>query len=126
VTTILADFRLGVIISDSSISDDDRVWSGRKVFRHKGALYGFAGDTDEAVGFMAWIKGGKHPKFAHSDCLVLSDCGAVASFRVQYLSPSRVPCSGPLAKAGSALGWSPELVILGAAHTGPLAASAAP
>lgn len=75
MTTILADFRLGVIISDSSISDDDRVWSGRKVFRYCGALYGFAGDTDEAVEFMAWIKGGKLPKFSHSDCLVLSDAG---------------------------------------------------
>jgi hypothetical protein len=65
------------MLSDSSISDDDRVWSGRKVFRHKGALYGFAGDTDEAVQFMAWIKGGKPPHFAHSDCLVLSDSGLV-------------------------------------------------
>jgi hypothetical protein len=75
MTTVLADARLGVIISDSSISDDNRVWSGRKVFRYKGSLYGFAGDTDEAIQFMAWIKGGKPPKFAHSDCLVLSESG---------------------------------------------------
>jgi hypothetical protein len=75
MTTLIADFRLGVMISDSAVSDEDRVWSGRKVFRYRGALYGFAGDTDEAVEFMAWIKGGKHPKFTHSDCLVLSDAG---------------------------------------------------
>jgi hypothetical protein len=47
------------------------------VFRYKGALYGFSGDTDEAVQFMAWIKGGKLPHFSHSDCLVLSDAGLV-------------------------------------------------
>lgn len=75
MTTLLADARLGLMVSDSSISDDDRVWSGRKVVRYKGALYGFAGDTDEAVQFMAWIKGGKLPHFSHSDCLVLSDKG---------------------------------------------------
>jgi hypothetical protein len=75
MTTVLADARLGVMLSDSSLSDDDRVWSGRKVFRHKGALYGFAGATDEIVEFMAWVKGGKLPRFAHSDCLVLSNAG---------------------------------------------------
>jgi hypothetical protein len=75
MTTVLADFRLGVMISDSSISDDDRVWSGRKVFRYRKALYGFSGDTDEATQFMAWVKGGKLPKFTHSDCLMLSESG---------------------------------------------------
>lgn len=75
MTTILADLKLGVMISDSSVSDDNRVWSERKVKRWKGKLIGFAGDVDEAVQFMAWLKGGKVPKFAHSDALVLSDEG---------------------------------------------------
>ena len=75
MTTILADFRLGVIVSDSNASDDDRTWSERKVFRHNGVLYGFAGQVNERVEFMEWIKGGPVPDFSHSDCLMLSDAG---------------------------------------------------
>lgn len=75
MTTILADFRLGVMVSDSSATDDDRVWSERKVFRHKGALYGFAGDVDERLEFMEWIKNDSAaPNFTGS-CLMLSDAG---------------------------------------------------
>lgn len=76
MTTLLADFRLGVMVSDSSVSDDNRVWSERKVRRWRGKLVGFAGDVDEATMFFEWIRrGGKLPKFAHSDALVLSDEG---------------------------------------------------
>lgn len=75
MTTVLADARLGVMVSDSSATDDDRVWSERKVFRHKGALYGFAGNVDERLLFMEWIKGdGKVPAFSGS-CLMLSEGG---------------------------------------------------
>jgi len=78
VTTILADMRLGVMVSDSSVSDGDRVWLGRKVRRYQGALFGFSGDCDEAENFMAWYKRGqtgKPPKFAGSYCLILSPSG---------------------------------------------------
>jgi hypothetical protein len=56
MTTILADLKLGVMVADSSISDGDRVWSGRKVFRFKGTLLGFSGNIDEAIEFLAGIK----------------------------------------------------------------------
>jgi hypothetical protein len=76
VTTIIADARLGVIVSDSNASDDDRTWSERKVFRHKGCLYGFAGNVDERIEFMEWIKGdGDEPKNFTGSCLMLSDAG---------------------------------------------------
>ena len=77
MTTILADYRLGVMVADSSVSDGDRVWLGRKVYRHKGALIGFAGDVNEAEQFLAWYKKqeGKPPKFTNSQALVLSDAG---------------------------------------------------
>lgn len=75
MTTVLADASLGLMVSDSSATDDDRVWSERKVFRHKGALYGFAGNVDERLLFMEWIKGdGPAPAFTGS-CLMLSDGG---------------------------------------------------
>jgi hypothetical protein len=75
MTTVLCDARLGVMVSDSNASDDDRAWSERKVFRHKGTLYGFAGDVNERVEFMEWIKGGPVPTFSHSYCLMLSESG---------------------------------------------------
>ncbi len=75
-TTILADFRLGVLVADSSVSDADRVWSGCKTYRHKGAIYGFSGDVAQALLFMQWVKGrGRPPKFSGSDCLRLSSEG---------------------------------------------------
>jgi len=62
MTTILADWRLGVLVADSSVSDDDRVWSDRKTYRYKGAIYGFSGDVAQALEFMLWVKGlGKPP-----------------------------------------------------------------
>lgn len=76
MTTILADLRLGVMVTDSSVSDGDRVWKARKVFRHKGALIGFAGDVNEGIGFLAWWKSGqkdKPPKFKETSALVLTD-----------------------------------------------------
>jgi hypothetical protein len=78
MTTILADFKLGVMVADSSISDGDRVWSGRKVFRFKGTLFGFSGNIDEAIEFLGWYKKGlkdKHPKFSNSHALVMNDAG---------------------------------------------------
>jgi hypothetical protein len=76
VTTILADARFGLMVSDSVMTDDDRVWTTKKVFRHEGCLYGFAGLVDERIAFMDWIKGeGDAPAFANSFCLMLSDAG---------------------------------------------------
>lgn len=75
MTTVLADLRLGVMVADSNICDDDRVWFGRKVFRIRGALLGFAGVVDEAIAFREWWRGGmsaRKPRFAHSQALVLT------------------------------------------------------
>jgi len=75
VTTVLADARLGLIVADSNVTDDDRVWSDKKVFRYKGVIYGFAGLVEERIAFMDWLKGGPEPKFATSSCLALSPDG---------------------------------------------------
>jgi ATP-dependent protease HslVU (ClpYQ) peptidase subunit len=78
VTTILADANRGVMVADSSISDGDRVWIGRKVWRIKGALIGFAGDCNEAELFLTWWRSGcadKPPKFTQSQALILSASG---------------------------------------------------
>jgi hypothetical protein len=44
------------MVSDSNVSDGDRSWCDKKVFRHKGAILGFAGTVDYRIAFMAWWK----------------------------------------------------------------------
>lgn len=75
MTTVLADAKLGVMVSDSNVCDGDRNWSEPKVFKYRGALYGFSGTVSERIEFMAWIKGGDEPKFSHSYCLKLTSAG---------------------------------------------------
>lgn len=76
MTTVLADAKRRLIVSDSQVGDEDRVWSDRKVFRHQGSLYGFAGLIEERVEFMDWIKGtGPEPRFTNSLCLLLNESG---------------------------------------------------
>lgn len=76
MTTVLADFRLGLMVADSNVTDDDRVWSEKKVFRYRGVLYGFAGTVEERLHFMDWKRGKKsEPKFKDSSCLELSPEG---------------------------------------------------
>lgn len=79
MTTILADHRLKVMISDTMVSDDDRVWRGRKVFRSREALIGCAGEVGKWMHFVEWWKAGaqEEPKFDFSGCsaLVLEDSG---------------------------------------------------
>ena len=80
MTTILCDARHGLMVSDSSISDGDRIWIGRKVYRWRGSLIGFAGDCNEAEEFLRWHKSGvgKPPKFTGSQALILSASGLCA------------------------------------------------
>jgi len=81
MTTILADANQGLMVADSSISDGDRIWIGRKVWRYKGVLLGFAGSVVEAEEFMNWWRSGcmhKPPKFGNSQALVLSASGLVS------------------------------------------------
>jgi ATP-dependent protease HslVU (ClpYQ) peptidase subunit len=79
VTTILADFKLGVMVSDTVASDGDRVWPGeKKVYRIRGALFGFAGSVSEAHRLIAWIKEGAQghpPKVRDVNLLMLSKDG---------------------------------------------------
>lgn len=80
MTTILADFALGLMVADTCVSDGDRIWTQRKVFRHRGALLGFSGEQNESVTFMTWWRSGcvgKPPKFVSSSALVLTASGLV-------------------------------------------------
>lgn len=58
MTTVLADARKGVMVSDSCVTDGDRIWSGPKVFRVRGHLLGFAGTLAPRERFLKWFKNG--------------------------------------------------------------------
>lgn len=91
MTTILADLKFGVMVADSNVSDTDRVWSGRKVFRIKGALIGMAGDDSSREAFLAWYRTGFEGKvkFDGSSALILCKAG-LFFFDSNYLKPTRV------------------------------------
>jgi hypothetical protein len=76
MTTILADARLGVMVSDSRISDGQRQWLDRKVFRVRGSLIGGAGEVERIKLFVQWFKAnGKlpYPKFGPETSILLLD-----------------------------------------------------
>lgn len=87
MTTILASVPLGVMVSDSSTSDGDRVWIGPKVKRYGNRLFGMAGEVDGALTIIKWIRSGsdgKVPKVS-AQVLVLSDEG------LYLYSPTQAP-----------------------------------
>lgn len=58
MTTILADYRFGLMVSDSHTTDGDRAWSERKVRRVRGALIGLAGLWADFEPVLDWYRGG--------------------------------------------------------------------
>ena len=53
MTTILADAKKGVMVSDSNLTDEDRTWRIRKVFRIRGALVATSGGVLQGEAFLA-------------------------------------------------------------------------
>jgi hypothetical protein len=91
VTTILADFHLGLMVCDSNVSDEDRVWIGRKVWRIGRALIGMAGADPERAAFLDWYRGGLkgHVKFKESAALILTPSG-LYHYDSNYAMPQKV------------------------------------
>jgi hypothetical protein len=79
MTTVIADWHEGIMVSDSQVSDQDRKWCQRKVFRVRGALLGIAGTLSQAEQFLTWYKAGcvdKPPTKLHEfQALVLTPNG---------------------------------------------------
>lgn len=114
MTTILASVEHGVIVADSNISDDDRIWTGKKVWRIKGSLIGMAGCDADRAAFLAWFRGGMDGpvEFGTSSALILNSTGLYL-FDANYTTPQRLEhgreAIGTGAKAAmcafEALGW---------------------
>lgn len=62
MTTIIADYRARVMVSDSHATDGDRAWTMRKVYRIHGHLIGCAGLVPEFEAFLEWYRGGMKTK----------------------------------------------------------------
>lgn len=112
MTTILADTKLGVMVSDSNVSDEDRAWSRRKVFRIGGALVGVAGPNEDWLPLLDWLRKSPEddpPKFGKASLMILDSHG----LRVYEASPfpersqrEAIGSGGKVAMAVyEALGW---------------------
>lgn len=80
------------MVSDSCVSDGDRRYPGRKVWRVKGALIGFAGNEADSFRFLDWYRGGMAGKFhfGESSALILSP-GKLEVYDANYAKPVPVP-----------------------------------
>jgi hypothetical protein len=71
MTTVVADFTAGIMVSDSQVSDGDQKWSAQKIERVGRAIVGCAGDCASIERFMRWrragMRGGK-PKLGDDFC----------------------------------------------------------
>lgn len=113
MTTILADARLGVLVADSMISDGDRRYAGKKVFRWRGALIGMAGDVGTFADALSWLKGELAAPPTGVSALLLTHAG-LEVWDHNAPHPVRVPAGreaiGSGAKAAmcayEALGWT--------------------
>ena len=85
MTTILADAKLGIMVSDSNISDGERCGTMRKVWRVKGALVGCSGTVSEIEEFIKYWRTGEKTKFPSVSALVLSEDGLL------YFAGSNAP-----------------------------------
>ena len=59
MTTIAASFSDRLLVTDSSISDGDAVWSAAKAEVYNGRIYATAGEASDTELFMSWIKRGR-------------------------------------------------------------------
>lgn len=117
MTTVLADTHLGVMVSDSNVSDGDRKWSSRKVFRVRGTLVGCAGSAQVYMKALACLKRGDvltdeiWGTDEDTDLLVLTDHGLFhyAGGATAERVPSGRECIGSGSRAAiaayEALGW---------------------
>jgi hypothetical protein len=115
MTTVLADAKAGLMVSDSCVTAGDRVWSGPKIFRIRGHLLGFAGDVSARDRFRKWWKEGGEgdgPSFKGGEALVMTPEGILQYYHgddpMEIISSGReaIGSGGKAAIAAyDALGW---------------------
>lgn len=108
MTTVLADWHLGLMVSDSQVSDQDRKWSQKKVFRVRKALVGYAGDCSQAEQFLAWYRAGcdgKPPRLDNFSALVMSAHG------LWHFERNHIPL--PVASGREAIGSGAKAAMVG-------------
>lgn len=124
MTTVLADAKLGVMVADSGLSDGDRQWAGRKVFRVRGELAAFSGPMDSGMLFVEWLRRGcadPKPKLSNGFSGLLLARTGLYSFNHDLLMPVPVESGREAIGSGAkgaicayeALGWKdPRRAVL--------------
>lgn len=96
------------MVADSNVSDEDRHWSQRKVFRIRGALVGIAGVMVQVEQFLSWYRAGckdKPPKMDEMSALVMSLEGLLV------YSHGHIPT--PVPKGREAIGSGAKAAMVG-------------
>jgi hypothetical protein len=62
MTTIAASFEERLLVTDSSITDGDTVWTADKAERFNGRIYATAGEAADTEKFMRWIRNNRRGK----------------------------------------------------------------
>ena len=62
MTTIIADTRTGVMVSESKVTAGDVWFPARKIVKHKGELLGLAGEANQEEAWLSWYTGGRKGK----------------------------------------------------------------
>lgn len=118
MTTIIADARLGVMLSDSHWTDGDEIGPVRKVWRAKGSLIGIAGSLSDAPALLAWFRRGcPEREVPKSECIAmrLSDRGIEIWARADGFVPVpdqwAIGTGGAAARAALMAGASPRRAL---------------
>jgi ATP-dependent protease HslVU (ClpYQ) peptidase subunit len=114
MSTVLADWHLGVMVADSNVSDGERCGRMRKVWRIRHALIGCAGTVAEIEAFVEWYRAGMEgrSRFPSVSALVLSREGllhfAGSDMPIHVQSGREAVGSGAMAAlaAYEAMGWT--------------------
>lgn len=80
MTTIVADARAGVMVSDSKCTGNGSWMPMTKIFRVNGDLFGFAGDVYQREKWLKWHRGGRkgpRPKLDSFEGLLLKVDGTL-------------------------------------------------
>lgn len=80
MTTILADAKKGVMVCDSKATFGNEWFTVKKVFEHKGELFGFAGTQTEGLRWLDWYTNGqrgKMPSISNVNIIILGHEGGV-------------------------------------------------
>lgn len=119
MTTVLADFRAGIMVCDSKCTDGPMWYPMSKVRRYGDELIGISGNVREATAWLKWYLGGKRgskPKMESFSALIMRPTGLFAVSEDSFEMPVErgfhaVGSGGPCALGAMVAGADAERAV---------------